>query len=422
MRQPGLAAGVRDVGSPRHDEEEVLLDAAAEHGPGVVHPGEVVRAVARELQSAPLGNVADAARDVTRPTEFEVRLHTRREELLRRGRLLRDGVAASPHAMPAIANVRTSMRAHVIRVSWIKNEDLIDCLKSAGVMLSADKAAKALTSFKRLESYMEKRFALFARFITFGLAVVVALLFQVSTPDLLRRLWSDAELRSRYVAMGKQLEGENAPAALRVSSGTLDLQTLNLEALGDIAPSYPNEAAAFEEFSGKADDPTDGREELAAALEDSPQKDKILAEFEQALDRRLTDAQQRGTLMSNEATARLATLDITPWKHGWKFYRGTGAQGLAWDRLAGVLLTALLLTFGAPFWYARLKDVARLRDVVSGKVQETATQTIAETQTNQTRAGGTQTAVTRTAETKIAETKTADTGTAEPPSGERNSS
>lgn len=274
----------------------------------------------------------------------------------------------------------------LIRVSWILKEDLLDCLQTAGITLPARTAEKALTNFKRLEAYMEKRFALFARYITFGVAIVVATLFQVSSPDLLRRLWSDAELRSRYVAMGEQLQGEDAPAALRGPSGTIDLQMLNLKALGDIAQSFPDEAAAFEEFSGKADDPTDGREELAAVLKDSPHKDKVLAEFEQALGRRLTDAQHRGTLMSDEGTPRLATLDITPWKYGWKFYSGAGCLGLQWDRVAGVLLTTLLLTFGAPFWYARLKDVARLRDVVSGKTEETKT---GDTKTGEAKTGET---------------------------------
>ena len=30
-----------------------------------------------------------------------------------------------------------------------------------------------------------------------------------------------------------------------------------------------------------------------------------------------------------------------------------------------VLITALLLTFGAPFWFERLQDVAKLRDALS---------------------------------------------------------
>lgn len=264
----------------------------------------------------------------------------------------------------------------LIRVSWIKSEDLIFCLKAAGIdVVAKAKAEQALQQFKLLEAYMEKRFALFARYISFTLAFVVAIVFQVSSPYLLHQLWTDADLRARYVAVAESLNDESKTEALRKVTGVVDLQALSVEALAEIAPNYPDEAAAFEEFSGKNRNPTDARDELAAVLAHSPQKQAILDAFEDALQKRLTDAQQRGTLAAEEATARLATLDITPWKGGAAFYRGRGALGFDWGRLSGVLLTALLLTFGAPFWYARLRDVVRLRDTVSGKTTPgTATQ------------------------------------------------
>jgi hypothetical protein len=36
-----------------------------------------------------------------------------------------------------------------------------------------------------------------------------------------------------------------------------------------------------------------------------------------------------------------------------------------WGKLPGILLSALLLSLGAPFWYARLQDLLKLRSTVA---------------------------------------------------------
>lgn len=267
-------------------------------------------------------------------------------------------------------NAPTDMKAGLglIRLTWIKNEDLVRSLKIAGVPMTAENAKKAERNYQLLEAYMEKRFALFARYITFVTALFVAILFQVSSTDLIRQLWTDADLRAKYVATADRLVGEEGDKYREaVAKSTVDMQTIALEALDEISKKYEEEAGAFEEFSGKAGNEVDAREELSDILKDSPKRDEILAEYEKALDRRLSEAQQRGTVLTEDATAELAALDITPWRNGWDFYAGSGCLGLHWSRVLGVLLTALFLTFGAPFWFERLKDVARLRDAVSGK-------------------------------------------------------
>jgi hypothetical protein len=36
-----------------------------------------------------------------------------------------------------------------------------------------------------------------------------------------------------------------------------------------------------------------------------------------------------------------------------------------WGKVPGILLSALLLSLGAPFWYARLQDLLKLRSTVA---------------------------------------------------------
>lgn len=50
---------------------------------------------------------------------------------------------------------------------------------------------------------------------------------------------------------------------------------------------------------------------------------------------------------------------------------GTWWDKLNWAKIPGILLSALLLSLGAPFWYGRLQDLLKLRSVVA---QNDATQ------------------------------------------------
>ena len=231
---------------------------------------------------------------------------------LRGGGLTKKGVRSAVEDTITAANFGTLQAPNdmiaglgLVRVSWIASEDLIDCLKTAGVNVTPADAQKTLTAFRRLEVYMEKRFTLFTRFITFGVALFVAVWFQISSPELLRSLWSDAELRSRYEAVADELLKESPT---RFQAGSANVST----------------------------------------------------------DAELEAAAKAGTDVRLDAQKRLATLDIAPWQAGWAYYKGDGVLKLQWHRIGGVLITALLLTFGAPFWYERLKDVARLREAVSG--------------------------------------------------------
>jgi hypothetical protein len=36
-----------------------------------------------------------------------------------------------------------------------------------------------------------------------------------------------------------------------------------------------------------------------------------------------------------------------------------------WGNVIGVLVTAILLSFGAPFWFERLKNVVKFKDALS---------------------------------------------------------
>jgi hypothetical protein len=59
----------------------------------------------------------------------------------------------------------------------------------------------------------------------------------------------------------------------------------------------------------------------------------------------------------------LGRLNINPWQYGPEFYYEDGTFQL--KNIIGVLITAIFLTFGAPFWFSRLQEVLKLKDVLS---------------------------------------------------------
>jgi hypothetical protein len=68
-----------------------------------------------------------------------------------------------------------------------------------------------------------------------------------------------------------------------------------------------------------------------------------------------------------QTAAKLDVFGIQFWNKGSDFYvdRSKGDWDLRWDAIIGVLLTAILLTFGAPFWFEQLRNLAALRDLRS---------------------------------------------------------
>jgi hypothetical protein len=55
--------------------------------------------------------------------------------------------------------------------------------------------------------------------------------------------------------------------------------------------------------------------------------------------------------------------NIELWQEGWVFYKST-------DNWLGVLLTVILLTLGAPFWYNILCTLVNLKDQLQPKSEK----------------------------------------------------
>ena len=184
-------------------------------------------------------------------------------------------------------------------VSWLDDDSLKKVLRekakeineSTKSPIDAKTTAKTIddvvTRFNGVNKELKNRFKKVMRGISLAWAIVVAAVFQVSTPDLIQQLSTDPALRAQYVSAIPQTTGDTSAAV------------------------------------------------------DAEQVEARLAE--------------------------LSRINITPMRNGRSFYTD-GYKGLA--NIIGVLLTAILLTLGAPFWYSALETAVRWRDMFSPPKEE----------------------------------------------------
>jgi hypothetical protein len=240
-------------------------------------------------------------------------------------------------------------------MTWIEPPDLIADLEAVAAPVDAPRVAQ---DFERVGGQLSKRFAQEMRVVTAIVAFLVAFAFQVSAPTLLRDLSTNPELRARAVNVGEQLEGE-AGARIRES---LRYENLSDAALETLQGRHPDLTRQIEEAAGVGSD----RDEIVAELrtilcEDVPaQCESVVREYEEILDdmheRALADA---GAALET-TSGMLAQVNVVPWPVGWEFYRDV-------RNCAGVLVTVVLMSLGAPFWFEMLRNLLKLRDVLQPK-------------------------------------------------------
>jgi hypothetical protein len=171
-----------------------------------------------------------------------------------------------------------------------------------------------------------ERFTNSTRIITFAGSLLVTLVLQLDAITLVNRLSTDPALRESLVTQAVQLDQRNVLAPRNAAS--------------QAATTQPPPTAG-------ANDPTS-----PAAPFIPPGAPVLIPSLNEA------DRENLRMLASFDLIEIPTSLDA--WLKAWK--KGQ------WElRLAGMLLTAMLLSLGAPFWYNALKNLIRLRSVISQK-------------------------------------------------------
>jgi hypothetical protein len=206
---------------------------------------------------------------------------------------------------------------------------------------------------QQFNAAVTEQFTGWMRWTTFAASLLVAFVFQMSATALIKDLSTDKELRAKLEEAGDRLAQKEAA----IRTATASFPELSEKAIEKLAKEKPDIAGRLEEFSGRAVDEADATAELGLILEGHAERDPAVKRFSEIITESLGDSSKAATALSNFAKSELALIDITFWRGGWSFY-GDFAN------LFGVLLTGILLSFGAPFWYERLRDLQVLRDAL----------------------------------------------------------
>jgi hypothetical protein len=221
-----------------------------------------------------------------------------------------------------------------------------------------------------------ERFTLYARWWTAGVAVLLALIFHIDTLQILDRISKDNDLRSKLVQMadGTVRQAENFYVSQHLEKTPIASRTIQglARQLDDsnVAKQVPEPR---EVATRLADVPKDLqlREEgsrwltrsanLSAAAQGPVKKlyDSAFTVATKDWIGQLADSATAIRAQLGEAGFPLASADLSL-----KDY--TNNRG----RLIGVLISAILLSLGAPFWFNALRQLANLRPILAGKVDK----------------------------------------------------
>jgi hypothetical protein len=330
-----------------------------------------------------------------------------------RGRNLLFGVASlieghAPHAAPPggktsplRANPHLAAAAHVLNnadaslkhlaepnatgrvllgppVSWVRSDDLARAVVGTlGAQAPAaagpsnpgstgDSVDQVRRSFENMEPALAKRFQFIIRIWTVVWSFAIAFAFQLSTPDLLKTLPSEDAKRQAIIAAVPNLTGEATHKLAFTTDDVLE------ESIARLTKAFPQYADLFEQVSGDRESKQVMMDEMRNVLAGRPDREKVLDAYSTIIDAVSSNTATTAYEHTSQLIDQLDTFSISPKLNDFKYYaaREAGrASGLKiqWGHILGVLMTGILLSLGAPFWFEQLKNLSSLSDAMNPK-------------------------------------------------------
>ncbi len=261
--------------------------------------------------------------------------------------------AAAPKAADVLKTNKLTEKGLLSTTTWVLSDELGRLLKESH-LLGEEQIKAAQTWFPHMERALSQRFQAITRLITFGCAFLVAVVFQVSSPDLLTRLSTDARFRESAVAAAEQLAAKYGVEDPR----SWKYEDVSEKALEQLQQRHPDLAAQLEEVSGVGRTLDDVLAEMTLVFEKSPQRNALVAEYKTLLDELDEQRVRRAQEQAREIGNQLALLNISPFSGGWKYYASA-------SHVLGILVTMVLISLGAPLWFNTLSWLMSLRDFMA---------------------------------------------------------
>jgi hypothetical protein len=319
----------------------------------VVHREELVKLL---LDFASAGDATKVADQMNEPCP-----HEEKEQLQHRMRksLAKNGIEDPGEVLAAIRTATLEIEKTC--------PELSTSVRAAAAILNhaaSDFLAKLNNWFDQTIDRVSEIFTARIRIVTFAVSLAVALFFQLNAFQLINRLSVDDELRKEMVKIAiARVQKGSLPAA----SGTDPATSLAAQPAGPAAAT-PAKGAAPE-----AATPTSQTTPAGVAAPQGAGATTKTTPPDSSSDKCV--AQPSGTTAPTDlqtslkdCVAPLEQLGLIAFPKSWDEWSANWGHGWDWLlQLVGILLSTALLSLGAPFWYAQLASLVRLRSVVSGK-------------------------------------------------------
>lgn len=201
-----------------------------------------------------------------------------------------------------------------------------------------------------------ERFVAHARYISVGVAVVLAVVLQIDSLGILKQISGDHALRASLV--------QNVESTLALAR---DSQAHEAGLAGKAIKAVLDGKGPGEELVTRSAGLRWIEEHVPAA-----ERDAVVAAYEKRYDALVQERLQKLGRSADEiaeqlARTQLVVVQVKSWS-AWKDWWWKSDEGK--NHAVGALLTIVFLSLGGPFWYNLLRQLANLRPLIAGKVEK----------------------------------------------------
>ncbi|HEV2839997.1 MAG TPA: hypothetical protein VGW39_01615 [Chthoniobacterales bacterium] len=230
--------------------------------------------------------------------------------------------------------------------------------------------------FNSSQERAQQWFTLHMRLITVAAAFIAAFVLQLDTIALIKRISTDSDMRAKLVAVSGPIQQQASKALDATQSSVID-QATHQAAIAELAKTYqlPKGLGDHGNFASL----NEAKTWLAQQLGSDPKGAAIVDSYEGLV----TNAKLDAYLATIQKLVSTSGLDLLPepyplqlspgWTKGRRLphlFITNGEWSWPKRRLLGILVSAALLSLGAPFWFNTLKSLTNLRPTLANAIEK----------------------------------------------------
>ena len=233
--------------------------------------------------------------------------------------------------------------------------------------------------FNSAQDRAQQWFATETRIVTIIAAIITAFVLQLDAFSLLQRISADPDLRAKLVAHADNLQKDAEKVFQDSDIGDQRAHKAIIDELQKKHPEIGNTLDRRPHFTALSQVDKWMRDNL----KDNKSAEEIIADYKQifaqhklgssgkSFEKINADFKKTGIELLPEPYPPLF-VDKWPPSPWWKIFSGQWS----WPprHLLGILISAALLSLGAPFWFNSLKTLTNLRPALAGEVEKRPTQ------------------------------------------------